>query len=272
MNGWPGIIRDGSRLRHTPFRSEFCPALRSGRFRKPGYWPNMKTMLPVTRSSAPSTTRPVSVTDHTSPVLAEQIQHLMIAVEVILRDNHEGLSELALIKSLQRSPWHLLGPVHFSDPSRLYPVHFLVFHALYRLRDELGSQGETLSISPLSIRLRAMDVVAGTGPPAHADPLRAFYLDLSKYELSKAAIGRMMEDFWSGQAGREPAPEEALEAAAILGFGELPESLDIVKHRFRRAVMQAHPDRGGDTARVQVLNEAFALLRRHFSRPDSASA
>lgn len=213
----------------------------------------------------------VSISDHASAMLAEQIQHLMIAVEAILRDNHEGLSELALIRCLQRRPWQLLGRVDFSDPSRLYPVHFLVFHVLYRLQDELGSRGEAVSISPLSIRLRAMDVVAGEGPPAHLDPLRAFYLDLSKYDLSEAAIGRMMDDFWSGQTGHRPAPDEALEAAGVLGFDQLPDSFDTVKHRFRRAVMHAHPDRGGDTARVQVLNEAFAVLRRHFNRPGSAT-
>lgn len=209
--------------------------------------------------------------DHTSTVLAEQIQHLMIAVEAILRDNDEGFSELALIKSLQRSPWQLLGPVDFSDPSCLYPVHFLVFHVLYRLRDELGQQGESVSVSPLTIKLRTNDIVAGNGSPAKSDPLRAFYLDLSNYDLSAAAIDRMMDDFWSGHTGRRPAPDDALDAAGALGFDELPDSFDTVKHRFRRAVMQAHPDRGGETARVQVLNDAFALLRRYFSRPHSAS-
>lgn len=228
-------------------------------------------MTSLTRPLTSRTADSVSVQDQASTVLAEQIQHLMIAVEAILRDNEDGVSELALIKSLQRSPWQLLGTVDFSDPSRLYPVHFLVFHVLYRLRDELGFRGEAISISPLSIRLGPVAVVAGKGPPAKADPLRAFYLDLSKYDLSEAAIGRMMDDFWSGQAGRRPAPDDAHQAARVLGFDGLPASFDTVKHRFRRAVMQAHPDRGGDTARVQVLNEAFALLRRYFSRPDTAT-
>lgn len=198
--------------------------------------------------------------------MGEQIQHLMIAVESILRDSPAGLSELALIKALQNKPWQLLGAVDFSLPAQLYPVHFLVFHVLYRLRDELPNDGATLTISPLTIRLEDATAVSGHGPLAEKDRLRAFYLDLSQYHLSEASIGRMMDDFWSGRAGHTPATDEALTAADVLGFSEVPASFDDVKYRFRRAVMRSHPDRGGDTAKVQQLNEAFGTLRRYFSR------
>lgn len=193
-----------------------------------------------------------------------QIQHLLVAVEHELRRNATGISELNLIKTLQRPPWQLLGKVDFSVPEKLYPVHFLLFHVLYRLRDQVASHGETLSISPLLIRLYPADVVAGSGLVAEADSLRAFYLDLTQYELPEDAIHRMMDDFWSGQTGYRPAREETAEAATILGFDQVPEHFGEVKQRFRRAVMQAHPDRGGDTEQVQGLNQAFAVLKAHF--------
>lgn len=190
----------------------------------------------------------------------------MIAVESLLRSESGGVSELALIKALQSPPWQLLDHVDFADPAELYPVHFLVFHVLYRLRDALGGQGECVDISPLSIRITASSTVAGQGPLAEADKLRAFYLDLRQYSLSADNISKMMNDFWSGRVGKCPASGEAEKAAGTLGFGELPTSFDDVKYRFRRAVMQAHPDRGGNTARVQRLNEAFGTLRRYYSR------
>ncbi|WP_166265762.1 DNA-J related domain-containing protein [Marinobacter caseinilyticus] len=198
--------------------------------------------------------------------LYEQVQHLMIAVESILRATPEGLSELALIRALQSKPWHLLGKVDFSQPERLYPVHFLVFHVLYRLRDEVSGQGEKLNISPLTIRLGRDQTVSGRGWPEPTDKLRAFYLDLSQYQLSEASIGKMMDDFWSGRSFHYPASEEAAEAASILGFSQLPDSFDEIKYRFRRSVMLLHPDRGGDTAKVQELNEAFGTLRRYFNQ------
>lgn len=199
--------------------------------------------------------------------LNERTEHLLIALEAILRDSPQGVSELGLIRALQAPPWQLLGKVDFTSPTHLYPVHFLVFHGLYRLRDELGGQGETLAISPLLIKLGTSDVIAGHGPLAESDKLREFYLDLSQYRLSEQAINAMMNDFWSGQTGQGPAPYDALEAARVLGFQELPERFDQVKYRFRRAVMQAHPDRGGSTEDVQLLNEAFGTLRVYFAGP-----
>jgi len=190
----------------------------------------------------------------------------MIAVESLLRIETDGVSELALIKALQSPPWQLLDDVDFADPAELYPVHFLVFHVLYRLRDALGGQGECVDISPLSIRITASSTVAGQGPVAEADKLRAFYLDLRQYSLSADNISKMMNDFWTGRVDKRPASGEAEKAADTLGFGELPTSFEDVKYRFRRAVMQAHPDRGGNTARVQQLNEAFGILRRYYSR------
>lgn len=193
-----------------------------------------------------------------------QIQHLLVATEHILRQNPAGINELSLIKTLQRAPWELIGTVNFAEPDKLYPVHFLLFHVLYRLRDQLASGGETLTISPLVIRLRQSDVVGGTGLPDQADELRKFYLDLSKYELPEESINRMMDDFWAGRSGYQPELPEARDAAATLGFDDIPTEFDEVKQRFRRAVMRAHPDRGGETEAIQHLNQAFTVLKAHF--------
>lgn len=193
-----------------------------------------------------------------------QIQHLLVATEHILRQNPAGINELGLIKTLQRAPWELIGTVNFAEPDKLYPVHFLLFHVLYRLRDQLASGGETLTISPLVIRLRHSDVVGGTGLPDQADELRKFYLDLSKYELPEESINRMMDDFWAGRSGYQPELPEARDAAATLGFDDIPTEFNEVKQRFRRAVMRAHPDRGGETEAIQHLNQAFTVLKAHF--------
>lgn len=196
--------------------------------------------------------------------LSFQIQHLLVATEHILRQNPAGINELGLIKTLQRAPWELIGNVNFAEPDKLYPVHFLVFHVLYRLRDQLAAGGETLSISPLVIRLRQSDVISGTGVPDQPDELRNFYLDLSKYELPEESINRMMDDFWAGRSGYRPELAETRDAATTLGFEEIPAEFGEVKQQFRRAVMRAHPDRGGETEAIQNLNQAFAVLKAHF--------
>lgn len=199
-----------------------------------------------------------------NPALDLQIQHLLIAIEHELRHCPEGMSELALIKRLQGQPWQLIDKVDFSEPEKLYPVHFLLFHALYRLRDQLVIQGETVSISPMNLRLHEASVVAGSGMAGTVDRLRAFYLDLSQYQLPDDHILQMMDNFWRGRPQPQVGRQALHDAASVLGFSQLPDSFSVVKQRFRRAVMHAHPDRGGDTRSIQNLNEAFSVLKTHF--------
>jgi hypothetical protein len=207
--------------------------------------------------------------DEQDEKLAFQVQHLSVAIERILRENPLGISELHLIKALQRPPWELIGPVSYGQPDKLYPVHFLIFHVLYRLRDQLAGAGDALNISPLLIRLTRQDVVGGTGPVGVPDKLRAFYLDLSRYQMPEDSILKMMDDFWSGRHGQQPARDDVLDAAGVFGFAGMPTSFEDVKYRFRRAVMQAHPDRGGETEAIQNLNNAFSVLKAHFQDQDS---
>lgn len=199
-------------------------------------------------------------------ILDQQVQHLLVAVEHELRDSPEGIDELNLIKRLQGPPWRLFGKLDFQDPKNLYPTHFLLFHVLYRLKDILAEAGENLTISPMRITISREDTIGGTGLPGAPDNLRSFYLDLSQYELPKDAIQQMMDRFWSGYQTTGPSGEEALAAANRLGFDTVPESLLVAKQAFRRAVMRAHPDRGGDKDSIQALNEDFAILKAHFSQ------
>jgi len=222
-----------------------------------------------------STNRPLSADQSgQTDALDGHIEQLMVAVEQILRAEPAGLSELALIKSLQREPWSLIGEVKFHDPAALYPVHFLVFHVLYRLRDQLSAESLALHISPLVIRLERSNIVSGTGLPDGEDKLRAFYLDLGGYELPEEDILQMVDDFWAGRSGSEPGSRELEEASATLGFTEMPGSFPEIKQQFRRAVMKEHPDRGGDTERIQALNQAFSVLKAHFRthRPSTGRA
>lgn len=199
-------------------------------------------------------------------MLEQQIQHLLVAVEHELRSAAFGIDELNLIKKLQRPPWTLIGELEFHDTQKLYPVHFLLFHVLYRLRDTLVEFGENLTISPMRISIERQDTVGGKGLPGSIDSLRNFYLDLSQYELSEDAIDQMMNNFWAGYQNTGPDKPDILQAAKVLGFHSIPDSFLTVKQAFRRSVMQAHPDRGGDTEAIQSLNEAFSVLKAHFSQ------
>lgn len=198
--------------------------------------------------------------------LHKQIEHLIVAAEHELRAaGPSGLTELALIKALQSDRWELIGPIDFSRTEQLYPVHFLLFHALHRLSDELLAGGESIHLSPLQIRLFPTDSVSGTSLPGPKDALREFYMDLEQYYLSNTAISDMMDRFWAGTIVQKPNSASVISAAEVLGFESLPPTFDTAKRRFRQLMMKAHPDRGGSTVEVQHLNEAFAVLKAHYS-------
>jgi hypothetical protein len=136
-----------------------------------------------------------------------------------------------------------------------FRAHFLLFHVLYALRDELRGRGEAeLLIDPLGIRL----VPARPGRPGLSadDPVRSFYADLSQLgETDEDAVARLLAGFYArlhGGAGRA-------EALGVLGL-EDPVSDGEIKAAYRRLAQQAHPDRGGDTERIQALNAALRRL------------
>ena len=226
--------------------------------------------------------QPGTITQHgdSSPreALHSHIAHLQVALEHELRQAPDGLSEYALIKKLQQPPWQLLGEVRFDQPELLYQVHFLLFHTLYTLRDQLAEDGEILVISALLTRLESHPEISDQklsglelsrqSLPAQADPLRAFYLDLNQYQLSTAQIHAMLDNFYAGHGGASDHHNTAEVAAAAhcLGYSDrrLPDCFQEIKQRFRRAVMQAHPDRGGSTEQIQALNAAFAVIRNHY--------
>src|SRR5690554_8211152 len=84
--------------------------------------------------------------------LEQQADHLQVAAEHELRAAGAcGLTELALIRALQSPRWELIESLTISDPTALYHVHFLQYHALYLLLAELAQDGEKLVISPLRL-------------------------------------------------------------------------------------------------------------------------
>jgi hypothetical protein len=88
------------------------------------------------------------------------------------------------------------------------------------------------------------------------DSLRAYYLDLTHlYQTGTAEVETLLNAFWQ-RLTRNDQREEALQ---VLGLADPVDDASI-RRRYRELVMQHHPDRGGETARLQLLNAAAATL------------
>ena len=186
---------------------------------------------------------------------APQLEALQAATARILETEPEGLSEYALLTRL-REDGHL-PPRALGDNLALFRSHFLLFHVLYRLREAWWQdRRHDLRINPLSIVCKPWQ--PGQDALAHSDPLRSYYLDPANLDATgEAEVEQLLDDFWRRFTGAD-------ERAAALAVLELSEPVDAaaIKARYRELVMRHHPDRGGDTARLQEINEAMAWLEK----------
>lgn len=189
------------------------------------------------------------------------LEALQLRLQEILQAHPKGLSEYELIGMLQSGAQPLFDQDIFHDSVNLFRAHFLLFHALYRLREQLLSeQRASLQIDPLRIRWLAF-APRDRGQLDQPDPLRAYYLDLDHLEnTGREDIERMLGKFWS----RLYADEHRSDALRTLDLQE-PVDYDTIRKRYRELVMRHHPDRGGDTQRLQELNEAMTILARVYA-------
>lgn len=176
-----------------------------------------------------------------------------------LRGAPAGVTEHRLIARLRDAGVEPFSGARLQEPLSLFQTHFLLFHCLYRLRDDLAARGEWLRIHCLDIGIER--VRGGPGPdadglPVLRDPLRDYYLDLAQLDtMDAAAVEALLGEFWS-RLGRDRQREQAL---AVLGLAD-PVDAVAIRRQYRRLAQRHHPDRGGDTATLQRINAARWVL------------
>ncbi len=180
---------------------------------------------------------------------------LYTAIEQEIDAHPDGIREYDLLQALKARGFFAFLPPPPAGPHHLFRAHFLLFHALYELRDRLlASQQGLLQIEALCIR--RLPWSAGEQSLANADPLRAWYLDWENLEgTTEADVCDLIASFWK-QLGRFDQRDDAL---AELGL-EDPVDDATIKLAWRRLAMEHHPDRGGDSERLQAINAAVDRL------------
>ena len=181
----------------------------------------------------------------------------------LLREAPEGISEFQLIQQLKARHSTHVPNLPLTDKLVLFRTHFLVFNALYRLRDRLWEENAAhLEIGPLHIRLSSY--IGGVQALGEQDALRAYYLDEKHLkETTEHDVEKLLESFWTRMQGNE----EKAAALALFELEDGPVDYALIKLRYRQLVSQHHPDRGGSTTRLQSINKAMEILERYYSRP-----
>lgn len=183
-----------------------------------------------------------------------------LKLQQVLRAHPAGISEFGLIKWLEADGQAGFDKDCLRTNLSLFQTHFLLFHSLYLLRDELSARGDTrLDISALCIQLIPLTHTSPSAIDRH-DPLRTYYLDLDNLENTRDhEVDALLNAFWERFIG----DDERRQALSVL---ELQDPVDwpIIKAQHRRLAMQHHPDRGGDKARLQAINAAMDRLANSY--------
>ncbi len=195
--------------------------------------------------------------DDYSSAEPDAIDSLISIVSQSLSDHPQGLGEYELIKIVRHHGYFEFMEPPPADLHELFRAHFLLFHALYRLRDQLReAQSADLEINTLNIRYRPYH--PGQAALTAPDPLREYYLDLSRLETTTAQdVQELISSFWT----RLQRHDQRAEALRELGLADPVDNGTIIK-TYRRMAMRHHPDRGGSEKRQQALNKAVGILSK----------
>lgn len=174
----------------------------------------------------------------------------------------EGVNEHSLLKKLDEKGTVTLEPDTFSDNVKLFRTHFLLYNALYQLRDELWKTARG-HLEITAVRIQLTSYSPGKAALQQQDPMRDYYLDIEQLEkTTQVDIETALNSFWKRLHQESVFSGGGLKAKALETLG-LPEGVSAkeIKLSYRRLAMQHHPDRGGDPEKLQHINEAMEVLK-----------
>lgn len=181
-----------------------------------------------------------------------------------------GISEFELITLLKQPPYSLFDEDALRDPLVLFQTHFVLFHSLYRLRNQWREQkvGE-LDIRATQIKLDSvLSLDAGLQV---ADPLADYYLDWTNVSATdQAAVNDLLNSFWQKIAGvnvNHYFSQEVLNDAILTLQITSIEGLSLVqlKQQYRKLQHATHPDKGGSVEGSQRVLQAYTTLYKYVS-------
>lgn len=207
-----------------------------------------------------------------------QTIHQWLAVELIQK--RLILKEFSIIKSWQQQGW--LPNNCLEGQLSLFRTHFFVFHQLYHFKKHILTANtgdlsihaleiryEPTSIEPTSINTKSIDKTRNNAQSretvsqlecntslSHLDSLMHYYLDWRPFfETTHEEVTILLRfaTFGISEPYRLQSAFQRFELAP-------PTSAQSIKARYRKLVQKHHPDKGGDPALIQTINQDRTLL------------
>lgn len=207
---------------------------------------------------------------------AQKVELLLDILSTQKAEFEEGMTEYALISQLKSPPYQLFNENALRDSLALFNTHFILFHALYLLRNlwRDTSVGE-LDIHTTCIVLRPLKASSqcdcGTNATTldKSDPLADYYLNWQNLvSTGEADVEVLLNGFWQRMMGAEPAfdsKESIVQCHALLNLdGSVPITLPTLKRHYKKQLATVHPDKGGSHEAAQNVISAYQTLLRYY--------
>lgn len=180
---------------------------------------------------------------------------------LLLKSYPSGISEYELIKELQRHGNNLFNLSSLRNQLSLFHTHFILFHHLYLLRDELWLHKKgLLEISALMIIIHPYTSTS-VGLTSY-DKLAIYYKDIKNLkDTSEQDVNELLTRFWV----KFHSHSELNEALDTLELSPENRNHKEIKKQYHRLASQHHPDKGGCKQKFQQINHAMDIINQYFS-------
>ncbi|WP_273021188.1 DNA-J related domain-containing protein [Rheinheimera sp.] len=205
------------------------------------------------------------MTMHTSPLtepvlnlLQHQLLNLVCEPQAVAG---QAIEEQYLLKRLGLK---LHSDIALSDDMSRFQLHFVLYHLLYRVQQQLlDLQQGYLSVELAKVRL--LSVSQAPVSDVH-DGRRQYYLNWQNFHhMTEQLLDQHLSAFWQHFA----APQSTrlmLSQAEAETLLQLPAHFNLaqLKKAYRTKALQLHPDRGGDAQQFILLRHAYQQLLELF--------
>lgn len=186
-----------------------------------------------------------------SPFIKKKIKKTTLD---ILRKNSNNISEFDLIKKLQEDG--CMEEFSFRDTQKMFENHFLLYHCLYELRDDLLFNKEgVINITSISINLEKY--FPADQSITEKDQLADYYKNIANIKDGDAStLTNLLDQFWD----KYDKSDKLTWALKILDL-PLEATANDVRKRYRCLAKIHHPDRGSKDGRFKEINRAMNILK-----------
>ena len=213
-----------------------------------------------------------ALTTQSVPSCAKEKAELLLDVLSTYKNKFEtGISEFELISQLKKPPYQIFNERALNDSMALFTTHFVLFHALYRLREQWRNlQVGELDIHTTNIVLRPQMTVASQSEHGcfqvldEHDALALYYLNWDNLKnTGEADIDALLNSFWERMldAPQGETKDVISRCHRILNLSPNEHvSYSILKANYRRRLSKVHPDKGGSQKEAQEVIMAYQKL------------